>query len=54
VIVRPTCPPGKLLGQSYSNVRVDVPRALSGRRRIVLALLRDVLQFIGSEDGRDG
>jgi hypothetical protein len=37
------------------NVRVDVPRALSGRRwRIVLALLRGVLQFIRSDDGRDG
>jgi hypothetical protein len=55
VIVRPACPPGELLGQSYSNVRVDVPRALSGRsRRIILAVLRDVLQFIGSDDGRDG
>jgi hypothetical protein len=37
------------------NVRVDVPRALSGRRwRIVLALLRGVLQFIRSDEGRDG
>ncbi|KAH0815242.1 hypothetical protein GEV33_007549 [Tenebrio molitor] len=25
VIVRPACPPGELLGQSYPNVRVDVP-----------------------------
>ncbi|KAJ3632320.1 hypothetical protein MTP99_009333 [Tenebrio molitor] len=25
VIVRPACPPRELLGQSYSNVRVDVP-----------------------------
>jgi hypothetical protein len=40
VIVRPACPPGELLGQRYSNVRVDVPRALSDRsRRIVYALL---------------
>jgi hypothetical protein len=42
-------------GAELFTVRVDVPRALSGRsRRIVLALLRDVLQFIGSDDGRDG
>jgi hypothetical protein len=48
VIVRPASPPEELLGQSYSNVQVDVPRALSDRsRRIVLA----VLQFIGSDDG---
>jgi hypothetical protein len=33
---------GELLRQSYSNVRVDVPRALAGRsRRIILAQLRD-------------
>jgi hypothetical protein len=31
------------------------PRTLSDRsKRIVLALLRDVLQFIGSDDGRGG
>jgi hypothetical protein len=43
---------GRVSGAKLLKVRLDVPRALSRwSRRIVLALLRDVLQFIGSDDG---
>jgi hypothetical protein len=55
VIVRPACPPGSFSGRAISMSGWMSPRALSDRsRRIVLALLRDALQFIVPDKGRGG